>query len=636
MSESLRLFVIEDNDELAFVTRRCLERAGHQVTVCHSGADALIVLSHSSFDLVLLDYILDDMLGSELLARLRHERIHTPVLVITSKGDEQLAAQFLRDGALDYVVRDRSDTYLTDLPKLVAESVTRDRLQQTNNLYSAAFDSARDGIILTNLQGTVLHVNRAVEGMFGYNRAELLGGTLPSFFLSEQQSSQSIDEIWLTLHDRRSWQGDLVHQRKDGTLLDNSLTISPIFDLRGQMTHFVCIYRDITERKQMQRQLMQAQKMQSVGTLAGGIAHEFNNLLTGMQGYAALLLRDPQIKHQMRDFLEQIVQLSDRAANLTRQLLAFARKPSLVRQPTDLLRLLESTRDLVQRSMNIEVELEIDSPPSSDRWMALADSNQLQQVLINLSLNARDAMPQPQPIRYRLRHSLLHGDLPAFPQNIPSGDYLVIDVVDHGTGMAPDVLAQALDPFYTTKDVGNGTGLGLPVAFGILTGHQGFLTIESQPGHGTRVGLYLPRLLQKVARPAHADITILEPESALARRILVVDDEEAVQDIIRRFLEIAGHQVLCAKTGAQALALLSANPVDLIVLDWMIPKEDGRTNLEKLREAAPAVPILVCTGLAQADQTAELLRASSVDVLRKPFRMNELWYAVNNALPRDV
>jgi two-component system cell cycle sensor histidine kinase/response regulator CckA len=638
MSESLRLFVIENNDDIAFEMRQCLEHAGHCVTVCHSGADAVIVLGNSTFDLVLFDVILQDMKGQELLARLRQEGIRTPLLAITAYGDQSLATQLLREGALDYVVRDEANAYLDDLPKRVVESVMRDRLQQTNSLYSAAFDSARDGIILTDLQGTVLHVNQAVERMFGHNRAELSGQSLSHIFRSEKQSEQSIEAIWRTLHDRRSWQGELVHQRKDGTLLDNSLTISPIFDARGQMTHFVCIYRDITERKQMQRELLQAQKMHSVGTLAGGIAHEFNNLLAGIQGYATLALRDRHVPPQVRNFLDDIVKLSDRAANLTRQLLAFARKPSLVRYPTDLLLLLETTRDLVRHSLNIEVVLEAEALPVNEAWVALADGNQLQQVLVNLTLNARDAMPMPQPapIRYQLLHRVFPSDLSGFPQNVPAGDYLVLEVADEGVGMPPDVLVQALDPFFTTKGVGQGTGLGLSVAFGIMTAHEGYLTIDSEVGVGTRVSLYLPRLHQQAENPAHAPITVLEPEATTPKSILVVDDEDAVLDVVCRFLEIAGHHVVCAKSGVAALECLLHQPIDLIVLDWMISKEDGRVNYDMLHQARPEIPILVCTGVVQAEQAAELQRAGSAGVLRKPFRMNELWHAVNEALPRDA
>ena len=640
MSESLRLFLVEDNDDLAFVTRLCLERAGHQVTVCRSGADALIVLGHSSFDLVVLDYFLQDMKGSELLARLQQDDINTPVLMITGHGDEQLAAQVLREGALDYVVRNESNAALTELPKRVREAVIRHRLQQTNNLLSAALESARDGVMITDLQGTVMHVNSALERMFGYNRAELLGKDAAELFRSSHQPARFTEEMWKTLHDRRSWQGELVNQRKDGTLQDSSLTISPIFDGRGQMTHFVGIYRDITERKQMQRQLVQAQKMHSVGTLAGGVAHEFNNLLAGIQGYATLALREQSLSGSVREFLDFIVQLSDRAANLTRQLLAFARKPSLTRSPTNLMKLLENTRDLVQRSLNIEIILETEAPPTvpggngGDEWTALADANQLQQVLVNLSMNARDAIVKPQPaaVIYRLRHVIFLGEFPAFPQNVPPGDYLVVEVQDRGTGMTSEVMSQALDPFFTTKEVGQGTGLGLPVAFGIMTGHQGFLTITSETGQGSTIGLYLPRLVQHVPDPAAANVTVLEPEASLQKTILVVDDEEAVQDVIRRFLQIAGHRVVCAASGHQALECLSQQPVDLVVLDWMIPREDGRANFQAIRRACPEAPILVCTGLVHTDQASELLSEGAVDLLRKPFRMNELWYAVNNAV----
>lgn len=634
MSHALRLFLVEDNDDIAFVTRLCLERAGHQVTVCHAGADALIVLTQSSFDLVLLDYILEDMRGSELLARLRQEGNHTPVLMITAYGDEQLATQVLRDGALDYIVRDPSSAYLTELPKRVAEAVMRHRLQHTNDTLIAALESARDGIVISDLHGVVLHVNSALERMFGFSRDELLGQNTGQLFKSDQQPASLGNEIWNALHERRSWQGELVNQRKDGTLLDTSLTLSPIFDARGQMTHFVGIYRDITEHKQMQRQLTQAQKMQSVGTLAGGVAHEFNNLLAGIQGYATLALREPNVAGTIREFLEFIVQLSDRAANLTRQLLAFARKPPLVRQPTNLVALLEKTRDLVERSLNIEVTLEMQTPPAGETWNALADANQLQQVLVNLSLNARDAMPRPpvSPVIYRLQHRVFFGESPAFPQNVPAGDYLVIEVEDRGAGMSPAVLAQALDPFFTTKEVGQGTGLGLPVAFGIISGHQGFLTIASEPGKGTIIGLYLPRLTLSAPGPAAAHVTVLEPEATAQRRILVIDDELAVQDVICRFLEVAGHQVIRAASVREALPRLQ-EPIDLIVLDWRIPKEDGRENFRTIRAARPGLPILLCTGMVQTDQAADLLSEGAVDLLRKPFRMNELWYAVNKSLP---
>jgi PAS domain S-box-containing protein len=633
MAETLRLFIVEDDDDFAYLMRKSLERAGHQVTVCHTGADALIVLSHTQFHLAVLDQRLPDMAGLDLLQTLNREGIITPVLMVTGYGDEHLATQVLRAGALDYVVKDRALTFLTDLPKRVQESVTRHRLQQTNRLLIEALESARDGIVITDLQGVILHVNAALEDMFGYSRQEMLGHPA-RLFKSDLHSKDFFQDFWTTILNRTSWQGEIVNKRKDGMLIDTSLTVSPILDASGQLTHFVGIYRDMTERKQIERQLFQAQKMQSVGTLAGGVAHEFNNLLAGIQGYASLALRDKDAKDSLRQFLEYIVHLSERAANLTRQLLAFARKPALRRQPTSMDKLLQSTAELVRHSLNIEVTLEV--PSTSEPLLAQADANQLQQVLINLSLNARDAMPQPapQPLEFRLRHIKLAGDYPAFPQNVPAGEYVVLEVEDHGAGMAPEVLTQALDPFFTTKEVGQGTGLGLPVAFGIVHGHQGFLTIASEGGRGTCVRIYLPRLVEAIETVFPAEgVQILEPEALPGRQILVIDDEAAVLDVVRRFLEIAGHQVVCALSGAAGIQLLRRGPKpDLIILDLMVPKEDGAANFRALHAENPTIPILLCTGLVQNDLAQALLHEGAADLLRKPFRMNELWYAVNKAV----
>lgn len=629
MTESLRLFLVEDNDDVAYVMRRCLERAGHHVTACRSGADALLVLAHTDFDLVVLDYYLEDMSGLELLRTLANDRIDTPVLMVTGRGDEHLARAVLRAGALDYVVKDPSRAYLDELPKRVEESVTRHRLQQTNGLLVAALESARDGVAITDLQGTLLHVNSALEQMFGFDRRELLGASA-RIFGGDRPTEAPFEEMWRALREGTSWLGELIVRRKDGTPRDASLTVAPIADMRGRVTHCVSIVRDISERKQMERQLFQAQKMQSVGTLAGGVAHEFNNLLAGIQGYAALGLRERDVPAPLRAFLDQIVTLSDRAANLTRQLLAFARKPALRRQPTDLHRLLRETRDLVQRSLNIDVALEM--PTSGGPWTALADAGQLQQVLVNLTLNARDALPQPSvPIAYRLRHRTLIAEQPAFPQNVPAGDYLVLEVEDCGTGMPPEVQAQALDPFFTTKEVGKGTGLGLAVAFGIVIGHQGHLTLDSEPGRGTCVRLYLPRLAEDVATIVPAAVP--EPNGVGGHPILIVDDEAAVLDVVRRFLEIAGHRPSGVASGSEALTYLGAHPeVRMVLLDLMIPGEDGLANFRQLRELRPDVPVLLCTGLVRENEATELLREGAISLLRKPFRMSELWHAVSACL----
>jgi PAS domain S-box-containing protein len=647
MTDSLRLFLIEDDDDIALLIRRVLERAGHEVARCRTAADAVIVLSHNTFDLVLLDQMLPDMAGLDLLQTLAREGIAAPALIVTAHGDEQLATKVFQAGALDYIVKDAGLSFLNDLPKRLSESVNRHRLEKTNALLIQALESARDGIMITDLQGVILKVNQALVSMTGYSRQELEGQT-PRVLKSHAHPPEFYAGMWTTVLGRNSWQGEITNRRKDGSLAPTSMTISPIVDGQGRLTHFVGIQRDVTEHKQLERQLLQAQKMQSVGTLAGGVAHEFNNLLAGINGYAALGLREPDLPPAVREFLQHVVSLSERAAALTRQLLAFARKPALSRQRTVIAELLRSTAELVRRTLHIPVGLEVgELAKDGGPLLVEADANQLQQALVNLALNARDAAhDQPgelggnatapsDTVTFRLRHDVLANEQFGFPQPVPPGDYVVLEVEDHGCGMSPEVLNQALDPFFTTKEVGRGTGLGLPMVFGIVQGHQGCMTIETRRGRGTCIRLYLPRLRTAGAKrqpPAHA-AEVAEPDHGPGRLILVIDDEEPILDVVRRFLEIAGHQVLCATSVHDAMNQLTTDlPVDLVVLDLMMPREDARTNFDSLRQRRPGVPILLCTGLPQADPAPELLRHPGVGLIRKPFRMNELWYAVDQAL----
>jgi PAS domain S-box-containing protein len=648
MTEPLDLFLIEDDDDVTLLMRKYLERAGHRVTRCRTAADALIVLSQSAFDLALLDQMLPDMHGIDLLETLAGENVTVPILMVTGFGDEELARRALQAGALDYIVKGRDLIWLADLPKRVAESISKHRLQQLNRLLVQSLESARDGIMITDLQGVILHVNQALCNLTGYSRQELLGRS-PSLLRSGRHPDELYRDLWRTILNRGSWQGELTNRRSDGTVFEVSLTISPVLDSKGRLTHFVGIQRDITPQKQLERQLLQAQKMQSVGTLAGGVAHEFNNLLAGINGYAALGLRESNLDATLREFLQNIVALSERAALLTRQLLAFARKPALSRRPASMPELVRATAELVARTLQVEVVLDVQElSEDGSALMVEADTNQLQQALINLALNSRDAMRDREdaaggsteapfrPIHFRAGEAVLASDLPAFPQNVLAGSYVLLEVEDTGPGMPAEVLGQALDPFYTTKEVGQGTGLGLPVVFGIVQGHQGHLAIRSEPGAGTCVSLYLPRM----ARPALGQDSsftepglLLEPEPSPGFHILVVDDEEAVLDVVRRFLEIVGHTVTCVTSGHEALELVAGGlPVDLVVLDLMMPRENSTTTFQRLRERRPSLPVLLCTGLIRDEAPLALLQAGAVGLIRKPFRMTELWYAVKQAL----
>ena len=289
---------------------------------------------------------------------------------------------------------------------------------------------------------------------------------------------------------------------------------------------------------------------------------------------------------------------------------------------------------------NSEVELDLPATPRRRPYLALADANQLQQVLVNLALNARDAMPASRQPASRSSSacgtSVLPGELPAFPQNVPPGDYVVLEVEDRGSGMTPDVLSQALDPFFTTKEVGQGTGLGLPVVFGIIHGHQGCLTIDSQPGRGT-TRPHLPaaagRATARSGRGGPSATRCSNPRTPRAAASWSWTTSRPCCDVVRRFLEIAGHRVTAGVERPGGADLLAGDPsIELAILDLMIPKEEGVANFRQIRQLRPQLPVLLCTGLVQSEQASELLRQGVAALLRKPFRMNELWYAVNRCL----
>jgi two-component system, cell cycle sensor histidine kinase and response regulator CckA len=492
MNDGLQLLLVEDDDDIALLIRKALEGAGHHMTRSRTGADALVQLKQGPFDLALLDHYLPDMAGTDLLQALARERIATPTLMVTAFGDAELATRVLQAGAQDYVVKDPALAFLSELPKRIGEAVTRHRLQDFNRLLITALESAGDGVLISDAAGTILHVNAALEKISGYTREELIGKH-PRMFRAESDPPCPYETMLQAIRSARAHRCELLLRRKDGLPVEVAVSISPIAAGAHQPSHLVGILRDITERKQLERQLIQAHKIQSVGTLASGVAHEFNNLLAGISGYASLGLEEPDVPETLAEFLENIVQLSERAANLTRQLLAFARKPLLARRPMPMDEILRATADFVMQTLRTPVTLEIEAHAANTPPLVDADFGQLQQALVNLALNARDAQGEKATMTFRLRSARLEAQQPAFPEGVPPGDWVVLEVADPGTGMSPEVLSQALDPFFTTKEVGRGTGLGLPVVFGIVRGHQGVLTIDSDPGQGTCVSLYLPR-----------------------------------------------------------------------------------------------------------------------------------------------
>jgi len=390
---------------------------------------------------------------------------------------------------------------------------------------------------------------------------------------------------------------------------------------------------DITAQKRLEQELRQSQKMDSLGRLAGGVAHDFNNLLTVVRGYADVLSGELSPEDPRLAEVREIRRAADRATSLTRQLLAMSRRQVLVPREVDLNTLVLEMERMLRRVIGEAIQI-VTQPSPGLGWVR-ADSGQLEQVLLNLAVNARDAMPAGGILTIGTsRIELPHVHEECNPAGIPAGDYVVLQVADTGIGMEPEVLSKVFEPFFTTKPVGEGTGLGLSTVYGIVQQSNGFIAVDSEPGVGTSFRVFLPRLAQKGGVTAEAAASQAEPAGMRRARILLVEDDEGVRQLTCRMLQQYGYDVVLAVDGAEALAYLSEGRqgVDAVVSDVVMPGISGAELVGQLRARWPDLPVLYLSGYTGDEVKGELQAGSRQAFLQKPFSQDALAAALDEVL----
>ena len=494
------------------------------------------------------------------------------------------------------------------------------RTEASEARLATAVQQAVETIVITDDKGVILDVNPAFERTSGYTREEALGRN-PRMLQSGRHSTEFYQRMWTTLTHGDVWRGRLTNKRKDGTFYDEEVTISPMRDAAGRIYSYVAVKRDVTEEGKLEAQLRRAQRLESVGTLAGGVAHDLNNALAPIL-MATELLR-LELPASASNDLGLIEDGARRSADLVKQLLSFAKGAEGERLPVQLRPLVKEMERLVRSTFPKNIELRVECQKRLP--VILGDATQLHQVLLNLLLNARDAMPDGGTLSLDMRSATVDASMETEILGVAPGRYVVVRVTDSGTGIPPELLDRIFDPFFTTKDADKGTGLGLATSLGIIKGHSGFIRVYSTPGQGTTFSVYLP-----VHDADAVDGTEPEATSTEFRGngevILVVDDEPSMRNVLRRVLTKLNFKVLTAADGTSALRELSEHGEGLaaVITDLHMPQLDGVSFVRVLRGRAPTAGVIVVSGLLAEREREEFARLGVRALLDKPFSQAEL------------
>lgn len=501
-----------------------------------------------------------------------------------------------------------------------AEMILRDR----------ALTAATQGVVITDAQAgdnPVIYATPAFEELTGYSSDEMRGKNC-RILQGEDTDPAEVAKVSQAISEGRGCEVEMINYRKNGESFWNRVMISPIFDDAGNLTHYVGVQTDVSERRKLERQVNQAQKMEAVGQLAGGVAHDFNNVLTAIRGAADLALAEVG-PGSVREDLKQIDKAAERAARLTQQLLAFSRRQVLQPQSTDLNLVVTETTALVSRVIGDNIELVEKFAPSLPA--VLVDRAQLQHVILNLCINARDAMPDGGTITIQTSAADLD-ESAAESQLVPAaGSYSVIEISDNGIGMSPATLSRIFEPFFTTKS--EGTGLGLATVYGIVNQTGGNVAVESEEGVGTLFRIYLPTTTEAI-EPDRAARSA--PTSSLdgAETILHVEDSEMLRPLISRTLERHGYKVLSAANAKEAIEIAESDlsSIDLMITDIVMPGMNGRELAEMLVGKNPALRILFTSGYPEDMVIRDGISGHEVNFIEKPFLAKDLLPMVRSIL----
>jgi len=507
-----------------------------------------------------------------------------------------------------------------------------ERKQGLIELQISALRLTANVVVITDHNGVIEWANQSFSAITGYSLAEAIGSRVGDLINSGTHEKAYFQEMWETLLAGRVWQGNIVNRRKDGSLFEEESTITPITNDAGKVTHFIAVKQDITQRRLLESKMRQAQKMEAVGQLAGGIAHDFNNILAAVLIHLGLLRDDPAIEEKTRLALRELEVEVQRGAGLTRQLLTFSRQQAMEPQPLDLHEVISGLLKMLRRLLGEHINLKLAG--STLLPLIHADPGMVEQVVINLCVNARDAMPRGGNLTLSTHVVEFSAPSIRFPDTHP-GRYVGITVTDEGCGMDQKTLQRIFEPFFTTKSAGRGTGLGLATVYGIAKQHHGWVDVESVPGKGTSFHVFFPEAETNAQRPpaTHAS----QPRGQ-GETILVTEDEANVRTVITLSLRRHGYKVIEAGSGPAALRSWREHQgrFDLLLSDMVMPEGmNGRELADRMRVDKPDLKVILCTGYSRTPGVSPIESGSGMILLQKPFDVSQLLTTVRRCLDQS-
>jgi PAS domain S-box-containing protein len=628
MADPIRILVVDDALEHAEMVVQFLRMSDslRDATMKTAGSydEALRALRADGFDVAFFDYWLGSQNGLSLLRDVRQQGIDTPVIVLTGHGAEEVAVEAMKAGAADYLSKtnisvESLEHAIRHALALSAEERHRRQaetaLRASEERFRALVENSSDALFLIDGEGRVTYVAASSQRHLGWKPDEMLGQSVFDFLHPDDREVAGIRMSEALQRPGEIVSAELRFRHADGAWrIMEAVGVNRLND--PPVGAIILNARDITERRKLEEQLRQAQKMEAVGQLAGGVAHDFNNLLTAILGYCNLMIDDVPKEDPLRQDLEEIKSAGERAAGLTRQLLAFSRRQMLQPQVVDINALVRQLEKLLRRLISEDVELVTALAPNLPA--VKVDPASIEQVLVNLAVNARDAMPRGGRLTIETATVELDSTYTVTHPSVEPGRYVMIAVSDTGEGMDAATRERVFEPFFTTKEQGRGSGLGLATVYGIVKQSGGSIWVYSEPGQGTSFKVYLPPTDSSV--PARTAGTGIDVARKGWETVLLVEDEDAVRALAREVLRRHGYVVIEARHGLDALRLAERHPdtIHLMVTDIVMPHMSGRELADRLAEVRPKMKVLFMSGYTDHAAMHRHLTPGSA-FLQKPF-----------------